>query len=193
MRNADSEICADELSPQAFKVFCSPVPGTKPKHRRRQTFFESKCANNEICVGSNPSDKALPHQAYCVSTINFVHIGHDPSLSSGSGQTIGSSETVTAGFNPAVHNGNGNGLAVEAVLTSSNNVTSVFANSMVMQAQLYNGVWRTVDDGRADCLWCASLSLTPFATTARRVKVDIVLPEQSRVGLLWLASYSYYI
>ncbi len=125
-----------------------------------------------------------------------MRIGHDPS--NGDGQNVPSSGVVTAGFNASLHhnnnnnNNNGSHLAVEAVVTSLNKVSSIAADSVVMQAQTYtNGVWRTVADGRIYCLRCSSVSLVPFPVAAQRVKVDVVMPEWLPVGLLWLASYEY--
>ena len=95
---------------------------------------------------------------------------------------------MTANFNPTDRAG----LAIEVVLTSSDNVTSLFADSVVIQAQAYNGVvFRAVLQGRTSCLRCSSLRLAPFPEAAQRVKVDVVLPATSPVGLLWLASFSH--
>ena len=118
-------------------------------------------------------------------------IGHD--VSSGAAESAGSSRVVTADFNAAVHERNGSRLAVEAVVTSINRKTSLFATSMVMQAQAQanNGLWRPVADGYIYCMDCTSVDLAPFPETAQRVKVDVVMPEWVSTGLLWLASYPY--
>ena len=186
--------CEHEVSPQQFRTFCSQTlpsnsNGDNPFH---QLLFEGRCAQQEVCVGSNAAEKGLSHQAYCVATDRFANIGHD-APPSGRGPTAGSSGVVVADFNPALLNTTGRSLAVEAVLTSSNNVTSLFADSVVMQAQAQaqDGVWLTVANGRSECLRCSSLSLKPFPDTGERVKVDVVLPESTPVGLLWLASYTY--
>lgn len=118
-----------------------------------------------------------------------MHIGHSPS--SGNGQNLASTGVVTANFNSALYNNNGSHLGVEAVVTSVNKGTSLSAASVVMQAQTYNGVWRTVTNGRNYCLRCSSVTVAPFPATAQRVKVDVVLSELIPTGLLWLASYSY--
>ncbi len=121
-----------------------------------------------------------------------MRIGHDSS--NGDGQNVPSTGVVTAGFNASLHDNNNNGshLAVEAVVTSLNKVSSIAADSVVMQAQTHtNGVWRTVADGRNYCLRCSSVSLVPFPVAAQRVKVDVVMPDWLPVGLLWLASYEY--
>lgn len=123
-------------------------------------------------------------QAYCVSTDHFVRIGQPSS-------NLGSSGVITAGFDPALYNKNGSQVAVEAVVTSINKIVSLSAVSMVMQAQGFDKVWRTVADGHNYCLRCSSVSLVPFPVTAQRVKVDVVLSEAFPTGLLWLASYSY--
>ena len=140
-------------------------------------------------MGRGPGDKDTPLLAYCVSTTHFVPIGHD--LSTGVGQSAGSSRVVTADFNAAVHQRNGSRLAVEAVVTSINRKTSLFATSVVMQAQAYNGLWHPVADGYSYCTDCTSVGLAPFPETAQRVKVDVVMPEWVSTGLLWLASYPY--
>ena len=93
-------------------------------------------------------DEPASRQAYCVSTNNFVVIGHSPST--GNGQNAGSSGVVTASFNSALHK-NGSLLAVEAVITGLNKVSTLIATSVVIQAQTYSGVWRTVADGRNYC------------------------------------------
>ena len=118
-----------------------------------------------------------------------MQIGHTPS--DGNRQNLASSGVVTASFNAALHNKNGSRSAVEAVVTSVSKLTSLYAASVVMQAQAYNGVWRTVADGYNDCIRCSSVSLAPFPVTAQRVKVDVVMPNYTPTGLLWLASYSY--
>lgn len=77
-------------------------------------------------------------------------------------------------------------------MTSINKQVSVFAASVVMQAQAYNnGIWRTVAGGHNYCMECSSVTLAPFPVTAQRVKVDVVLTEVIPTGLLWLASYPY--
>ena len=129
-------------------------------------------------------DNDIQTGAHCVSANHFVPIGR--TASSGRGQGV-----FTASFNAALHNNNGSHLAVEAVVTSINKVSGLSAASVVMQAQTYNGVWRTVADGYTYCLRCSSLSLAPFPMTAQRVKVDVIMPEWSPTGQLFLASYSY--
>ena len=143
----------------------------------------------EICVGGTGGGEGTPRQAYCVSTDHFVHIGH--TSSSENGENLVSSGVVTAGFNPALYNNSGSHLAVEALVTSVDQRTSLFAPSMVMQAQTYSGLWRTVADGHNYCIRCSSVCLAPFPATAQRVRVDVVLPDSSPTGLLWLASYTY--
>ena len=129
-------------------------------------------------------DNYVQAQAYCVATDHFVPIG--PTPSSGQGQGV-----FTASFNAALYNNNGSRLAVEAVVTSTDKMSSLSATSVVMQAQAYNGVWRTVADGHNYCLRCSSSSLVPFPVTAQRLKLDVIMPDSSPAGLLWLASYSY--
>ena len=179
--------CEHEIAPQVFKRFCaqelpSNTDGTNPRH---QLFFEGKCTDQEICVGSNAIDQGAAHQAYCVSTDTFMHIGHNDQQGaggSGSGQTM---SVVTANFDPA----NKTSLAIEAVLTSSNNITSLIADSVVIQAQTYDGVFRPV--AYANCLKCSSVRLAPFPEMGQRIKVDVLLPARTPVGLVWLASFLY--
>ena len=142
------------------------------------------CENDEICVGSDSEDGTTPAQAYCVSTGHFVRIGHPQS-----GIGVASSAVVTSNFNPTVHNNNGTYLTVEAVATTPDNRNSLIATSMVMQAQTHDSVWRTVAGGISDCLRCPSVTLAPFPLTAQRVKIDVVLSQDSPAGLLWLASF----
>ena len=142
------------------------------------------CEDDEICVGSDSIDGTPPVEAYCVSTDHFVRIGHAQS-----GIGVASSAVVTASFNPAMHNNNGSYLTVEAVATTPDNRNSLIATSMVMQAQAHDSVWRTVAGGISDCLRCPSVTLAPFPLTAQRVKIDVVLSQDSPAGLLWLASF----
>lgn len=172
--------CQHEVSSRDYETFCAELPQagrTDPKHTTN--IGRGKCATDEICVGSNAADGDMTLQAYCVSTNSFVQIGQTPS------------SVVTAGFNATLSDGNESHLAVEAVFTSVNKMTSLFADSMVLQAQTNDGVWRTVPNGNIYCLRCSSVSLAPFPVTAQRVKVDVVLPEWTPTGLLWLASYPY--
>ena len=154
-------------------------------------YTQDLCADGEICVGSEEGDGRTPLQAHCVSTNNFVAIGHS---SSSNGQGSGSSGVFTANFNPISQHRDGTYVAVEAVLTDVDKRTSLFADSHIMQAQWYNatrGIWRTVDYGSNNCVKCASLRLEPFPMTAQRIKMAVVLPESMPAGLLWLASYQY--
>ena len=171
---------------------CIEAPQPGQTDALQQTLIgEGKCAVGEICVGSNVWNVG-PSQAYCVSTEHFVRIGQNPL--GGDGQNLPSSGVVTAGFNSALHSGiNGSHVAVEAVVTSIDKKTSLFATSVVMQAQAYNnGIWRAVTGGYSHCARCSSIILAPFPVTAQRVKVDVVMTEESPTGLLWLASYPYW-
>ena len=152
-------------------------------------YTQGHCAADEICVGSEAGDGRTPLQAHCVSTTHFVNIGRN--TSSGSYQNPGSSGVVTAGFNPTLRNTNGSHIAVEAIVTAVNKRESLFATSVVIQGQKINGISRTEPNGYSNCLGCSSLSLAPFPVNARKVKVDVVLPESMPAGLLWLASYLY--
>lgn len=182
--------CQHEVSPQKVETLCTEIPEAGWTNPRQRTYInEGRCAGDEICVGSNAGDEDTPRQAYCVSTNDFLLIGHNSS--SGNGQDLGSSAVITAGFNPTLYDKNATHLAVEAVITSVNNRTSLFAASAVIQAQSYNGLWRTVTNGYNSCMRCSSLTLAPFPITAQRVKVDVVMPDSSPTGLLWLASYAY--
>ena len=181
--------CEHGVSPREFATFCQGPPHagqTDPEQEPRTAYRTGKCALDQLCVGSTPEDKTMPIQASCVSTKHFAHVGQYPPNGN-----AGSSSAVTAGFNPAVHMESGKPFAVEAVLTSVDKISSLFATSLVMQAQSYNGLWRTVDYGSTYCKDCASVRLAPFPETASRVKVDVVMPEEEPTGLLWLASYPY--
>lgn len=171
--------CQHNISPQASETFCIGPPRQAGRTSPQTHLInEGRCANDEICVGSEEIGETTPVQAYCVSTDNFVRIGQGPSASS-----------LAASFNPAVYNNSGSHLTVEAVITSLNKQSSVFAASVVMQAQAYDTVWRTVAGGSNDCLRCSSLTLAPFPLTAQRVKIDVELSEGNPAGLLWLASF----
>ncbi len=176
--------CDREVSPQKFTTTCQE-PLKEDSSYRNIHDSEGRCTPNEICVGGGlkrwEAESSPPLQASCVTTDHFSPIGHAPS---GSGQV--STGVVTADFHPASRNAN---LAVEAVITSVDNRTSVFATSIVVQAQRFEGAWRTVDNGTAECLRCSSVVLAPFPMTVSRVKVDVVMPDSTPMGLLWLASY----
>ena len=178
--------CQHVTSPQASETLCigptQQSDGTGPQY---QMINRGSCADDEICVGSDSSSGVTGLvQAYCVSTDHFVHIGKNPS-----GLGVASSAVVTADFNPATYNKKGTYLTVEALVTTLDNRNSLFATSMVMQAQSYDKVWRTIGGGISDCLRCPSVTLAPFPVMAQRVKIDVVLSEDSPAGLLWLASY----
>ena len=177
--------CQHRSSPQTFKTLCSgPQPQGAQTTPQYQLINHGTCAEDEICVGSDSIDGTAPVQAYCVSTDHFVRIGHDQS-----GIGVASSAVVTADFNPAIYNNRGTNLTVEAVATTLDNRSSLIATSMVVQAQAYGSVWRTVPGGDNECLRCPSVTLAPFPVTAQRVKIDVVLSENSPAGLLWLANY----
>lgn len=189
---ASSSWCQREDSPQRYETVCVESPQQGRTNPQQQTLIrQGKCALDEICIGSNAKDTGTSRQAYCVATTHFVRIGHDPP--SGSGSDTLSSGLVTASFNSSLYDdNNGSQLAVEAVVTHLNKLSSLFATSVVIQAQAYNnGVWRNVAGGIDYCMSCSSMTLAPFPITAQRVKVDVVMPEWSPTGLLWLASYSY--
>ena len=186
--HASQSWCERTISPRAFATYCQGTPEagqTDAEQEPRTDFKQGKCALDELCVGSTLEDKEIPVQASCVSMKHYVPIGPDPE----DGNAAGSSSAVTAGFNPAVYNKEGSRVAVEAVLTSAGTIYSLYATSLVMQAQSYNGLWRAVADGYSYCTDCSSVRLVPFPETAQRVKVDVVLPESLPTGLLWLASY----
>ena len=97
---------------------------------------------------------------------------------------------VTAGFNGGIHSSNGSRVTVQAVFTSLDKIRRVATVSAVMQAEVYEEVWRTVNS--TDCPRCASVTLAPFVVTAQRVKVSVVMPDSTPKGLLWLAANPYY-
>lgn len=178
--------CQHRTSPQAYETLCiGPTQQSDGTYPQYHLIDQGNCADDEICVGSDSESGVTgPVQAYCVSTDQFVRIGQNPS-----GLGVASSAVVTANLNPAAYDKRGTYLTVEAVVTTFYNRTSLFATSMVMQAQAYDRVWRTVGGGISDCLRCPSVTLAPFPVLAQRVKIDVVLPENSPTGLLWLASY----
>lgn len=177
--------CQRAVSPQDYDTSCTEPPRdgwTDPN--RIKHIGQGKCASHEICVGPNTEGGDPQHQAPCVSTNHFVQIDRDPSDAAAAG-------VVTAGINSTILHENGSQVAVEAVLTSLSEVISLAAVSMVMQAQTYNGLWRTVENGHTYCLRCPSVTLAPFPEKVQRVKVDVVMPYSTPTGLLWLASYTY--
>ena len=193
--NISSSWCQRAHSPQAFGAFCKePWHADQTDPQSFTHYTQGRCAPDEICVGGQADDVDTPLQAYCVSTNHFVQIGRDPSSGSGQQNHPDSSGVVTAGFNPTTAQiNNESQLAVEALVTSLDKTTMLSVTSIVMQAQTYSKVWRTVADnnGHDYCLGCSRLNLAPFPATARRVKVDVVMPDSTPTGLLWLASYPY--
>ena len=180
--------CQRSHSAQDFRTSCLAIPQPdqgKPNSVTR--LAPGKCPADGICIGRGSDDETeTPVQAYCVSTNDFVKIGQEPLRG---GQNLGSSGVVAAGLNPAFYNKSGGKIGVEAVVTYMSGKESLFAASMVMQAQTYDTSWRTVANGSANCLRCSSVTVAPFPMTAQRVKVDVVMPERIPTGLLWLASY----
>ena len=177
--------CQHGSSPQASQTLCiGPQPQGARTAPQYQLINHGLCPDDQICVGSDSIDGPAPVQAYCASTDHFVRIGHNQS-----GIGVASSAVVTADFNPATYNHRGTYLTVEAVATTLDNRNSLIATSMVMQAQAYDKVWRTVPAGDNECLRCPSVTLAPFPVTAQRVKIDVVLSQDSPAGLLWLATY----
>ena len=178
--------CQHRTSPQASETLCmgptQQADGTGPQYR---LINQAKCADDQICVGSDSSVGGTGViEAYCVSTDHFVRIGHNQS-----GIGVASSAVVTADFDPTIYDKRGTYLTVEAVATTLDNRNSLIATSMVMQAQAYDKVWRTIPGGDSECLRCPTVTLAPFPATAQRVKIDVVLSEDSPAGLLWLATY----
>ncbi|CAD6591046.1 MAG: hypothetical protein ASARMPRED_005161 [Alectoria sarmentosa] len=142
--------CRHEDSPRDFETYCTEPPQEGRTNPPQATFIsQGKCASGEICVGSDAGNND----------------GHTPS--DGNRQNLASSGVVTASFNAALHNKNGSRSAVEAVVTSVKKLTSLYAASVVMQAQA-----------------CSSVSLAPFPVPAQRVKVDVVMPNYTPTGLL---------
>ena len=144
--------------------------------------IEGSCAEHEMCVGGARSTGKWPFQlpwfSYCVSMSNFVQIADDQI-----------STTATTAFQKS----DTSAYAVEAVVTGVDNVTSLFAQSMQIQAQTYDfsfnpGAWRTLANGSSQCSKCASIDIEPIPVGTQRFKVDVVLQSATVVGLLYLAS-----
>ena len=187
-QNIYSTWCDRTYSVQSFQTYCKNKP--QPGQRALNPLLSfGSCTDNKICVGSNSKEETgRPAQAFCISTDHFVEIGQEPHTD---GQNLRSTGVVTAGFDSALYNGTGRDLGVEAVVTFLDGDVSLMASSIVMQAQSYDRSWHTVANGSADCLTCSSVTLAPFPMTAQRVKVDVVMPKNVPMGLLWLASYPY--
>ena len=85
------------------------------------------------------------------------------------------------------------GYAMEAVMTGLDHKSSVFTQSLNMQAQTLDvdkgmRLWRTLDHGTNQCTDCSSLALEALPIGTQRVKVDVVMKVATAVGLLYLAS-----
>ena len=161
------------------------------------------CAQTEVCIEGTralpePSDWAQQyHQdawlglykvAYCVNVENFVRIAQD-----GLADADGAGEVETVYFHQQSQQPNA---TVEAVVTSLDNKTSVFAQRLEVEAQTADGafgtqIWRTLVNGSSGCENCSSVDLAPFPIAAKRIKVDVVLPAAVTAGVVWLASVPY--
>ena len=181
--------CQRAISPRAFVALCKEVPDAgRPNAREYTHFTEGACHDDDICVGNDFNEDGPLQQGFCVTTNHFVQIGHEQPPN---GQNAGSSASVAANFNAAFSTGFGRHLAVQALVTNVDKRTTVQANSIVIQAQTHDSVWRTEVNGTSYCLRCSSETLAPFPKTAQRIKVDVGMPKGVSTGLLWLASYSY--
>lgn len=142
-----------------------------------------ECEESEICIdGSHPE----PHIAYCVSKNDFVEMAIERTKTKKGGSAV----EVASGVSPGMPQA---GYALEAVMTGLDHKTSVFTQSLNMQAQTLDvdkntRVWRTLDRGTSQCTDCSSLSIEPLPIGTQRVKVDVVLKAATAVGLLYLAS-----
>ena len=87
---------------------------------------------------------------------------------------------------------------VEAGLVGLGNSSGIFAQSLDINAQtaetaFNTPIWHTLVNGSRECENCSSVGLSPSPRGAKRIKVDVVLPPNIKVALLWLASMSYTI
>ena len=143
--------CNRRVGPQAYQIRCRN-PNTN--HLRIEN---GVCSSSEICV-----DRALPRHehrraisrlvAYCVSMQNFVRLAN-----------IVLQHPVTA-YSPFHELPGRDGYAVEAVMTSLDNTTSVFAQNLTIQAQAKDEIsntqlWGTLVNGSNTCNNCAAIRL----------------------------------
>ena len=85
------------------------------------------------------------------------------------------------------------GAMVEAVMTGLDNATSLFAQSLQIQAQTAETLhdvqmWRTLVNGSDECSNCSSVRIQPLPVGTQRVKVNVLLEGAVAVGLLYLAT-----
>ena len=82
---------------------------------------------------------------------------------------------------------------VEAVMTGLDSTTSVYAESLQIQAQTAETLhdtqtWRTLVNGSSECSNCSSIAIQPVPTGTDRIKVNVILEGAAAAGLLYLAS-----
>ena len=156
--------CDRRVGPQAYQIRCRN-PATN-----RLRVENGVCTSSELCV-----DRVLPpfeHRramsrlvAYCVSMQNFVQIAQ-----------VALQTTATA-VSPFHELPGTDGYVVEAVMTSPDNITSVFAQNLTIQAQANDEMsntqlWGTLADGVNTCNNCAAIRLGKYTFKSRYVKSE---------------------
>ena len=175
----EGSVCLRQTSPQALLATC----------RHQTDLFDFKnvhshCADNEICVDGIRAKAGFATQevymAYCVNTENFIRIIQDHTT------TWSAAESVEV-------NTNSNDYAIEAVMTGLDHKTSVFAEFLNIQSQVYDtsknyATWRSLPNGNDNCHNCASVQIQPIPAGTQRIRVDVVLNTVKAAGLLYLAT-----
>lgn len=189
--DSDSDNSSDEEEESSSSASSGSTPtDTLYLHRLEERLIS--CANHEICVdGYGPPElwEFGASVAWCVSTSNFVeiakekiaHITEDVSDIEGPSNVV---EDIIAGTAS---------MGIEAVLTSPDQGSSMYARKMQIKAQGYEKafntqLWRSLANGTTNCHQCTSLDLTPLPEGTKRIKVDIMMSGRGVIsgGLLYL-------
>ena len=158
----------------------------------KQVTTSGDCADTEICVdGFRPRDLPygpLHRVAYCVDISNFVRIAKD--------NTAAESAVPQVVMTDVEALKTGQIWTVQAVMTEADNMTSLLAESLEMQAQTYTilsnmQLWHTMIGGSAACAECSSVALQQVPIGAQRIKADVILPTATAVGLLYVVSVAW--
>ena len=180
-------MCSRHVSAVAYTITC----GNDKTGNIERT--PGECEESEICVDGvnwrnfNFMYHGLRHTAYCVSMNNFVEIAIERTKAA---QKDASAVEASSGVRPGMPQA---GYAMEAVMTGLDHKTSIFTQSLNMQAQTLDvdkntHVWRTLDRGTTQCTDCSSLAMESLPIGTQRVKVDVVMKAATAVGLLYLTS-----
>ena len=142
--------CQRRISPQAYQIRCRNLTTNRLK------VVTDACTSSEICVdrklSASEHRRRIPRLiAYCVSTSNFVQIARLASEDSSASTTF-QDTTGTSSY------------AIEAVVTGLDNTTSLFAQSLTIQAQESSTVsntqlWGTLPNGFKGCNNCAAIAI----------------------------------